>query len=93
VIYIAFVQQKDKGKSTEKPIKVINISTPSSNPTIKRLIRQLRESRKEVARLKVEILTERRKIKELMNMNSETLDLARFLARISLPLHRKLKTL
>jgi hypothetical protein len=93
VIDRASVQQKDKGKSTEKPIEVININTPPSNPTFKRLIRQLRDARKEVARLKEESLTERRKMKELMDMYSETLDLARFSARRALPLHRKLKTL
>jgi hypothetical protein len=93
VIDRASIQQKDKGKSTEKPIEVININTPPSNPTFKRLIRQLRDARKEVARLKVESLTERRKMKELMDMYNETLDLERFSARRSLPLHRKLKTL
>jgi hypothetical protein len=57
------------------------------------LIRQLRDARKEVSRLKGEILTERRKMKELMDMYNETLDLARFTTRRFLPLHRKLKTL
>jgi hypothetical protein len=57
------------------------------------LIRQLRDARKEVACLKVEILTERRKMKEVMDMYNETLDLVRFTRRIFLPLHRQLKTL
>jgi hypothetical protein len=93
VIDRASVQYKYKGKSIEKPIEVININTPPSNPTFKRLIRQLREARKEVAHLKEESLTERRKMKEIMDMYSETLDLERFLARRALPLHRQLKTL
>jgi hypothetical protein len=93
VIDRAFVQQKDKGKATEKPIEVININTPPSNPTFKRLIRKLREDRKEVARLKEEILTERKRLKELMDMYSQTLDLERFSVRRALPIHRKIKTL
>jgi hypothetical protein len=32
-------------------------------------------------------------MKEMMDMYSETLDMARFSARRALPLHRKLKTL
>jgi hypothetical protein len=43
--------------------------------------------------LKAESLTERRKMKELMDMYNETLDLERFSARRSFPLHRQLKTL
>jgi hypothetical protein len=77
VISKASVQQKDKGKGkdTKEPIEVINISTPPDNPPFKRLIRQLRDARKEVVRLKAESLTERRKMKELMDMYNETLDL------------------
>jgi hypothetical protein len=77
VIAKAYVQQKDKGKGkdTKEPIEVINISTLPDNPTFKRLIRQLRDARKEVVRLKAESLTERRKMKELMDMYNETLDL------------------
>jgi hypothetical protein len=48
---------------------------------------------KEVAHLKEESLTERRKMKELMDMYNETLDLERFTARRFLPLHRQLKNL
>lgn len=74
----ASVQKKDKGKgeTTEKPVEVINITTSPDNPTFKRLIRQLRDARKEVACLKGERLTERRKMSELMDMYNETLDLA-----------------
>jgi hypothetical protein len=43
--------------------------------------------------LKGERLTERRKMKELMDMYNETLDLARFIARRLFPLHRQLQTL
>jgi hypothetical protein len=55
-----FVQYKYKGKATEKPIEVIKIITPPSNPTFKRLIRELRKARKEVSRLKEESLTEKK---------------------------------
>jgi hypothetical protein len=48
---------------------------------------------KEVYHLKEESLTGRIKMKELMDMYNETLDLARFSARRYLPLHRQLKTL
>jgi hypothetical protein len=78
VIDRAPVQQKDKGEAIEKPVEVININTPPSNHTFKRLIRQLREARKEVARLKEESLSERIKMKELMDMYSNTLDLEKF---------------
>jgi hypothetical protein len=84
---------KGKGEATENPIEVTNINSPPDNPTFKRFIRQLRDARKEVSHLKEQILTERRKMKELMDMYNETLDLARFTARIFLPLHRQLKTL
>jgi hypothetical protein len=45
------VQKKDKGKgeTIEKPVEVINITTPPDNPTFKRLIRQLRDARKEIS--------------------------------------------
>jgi hypothetical protein len=49
VIDRASIQHKYRFKSTEKPIEVINIITPPSNPTFKRLIRQLRDARKEVS--------------------------------------------
>jgi hypothetical protein len=42
----ASMQHKFKDKVIEKPIEVINISTPPSNPVFKKLIRHLREARK-----------------------------------------------
>jgi hypothetical protein len=91
----AFVQKKDKGKgeAIEEHVEFINIITPPDNPNFKRLIIQLRDERKEVSLLKGEILTETRKMKELMEMYNETIDLERFTTRIFLPLHRKLKTM
>jgi len=37
------------------------------------LIRQLRDARKEIAHLKGEVLAERRKMKQLMDMYKETI--------------------
>jgi hypothetical protein len=51
------------------------------------------DSRKEVSHLKEESLTERRKMKELMDMYNETLYLARFTTRIFLPLRRQLNNM
>jgi hypothetical protein len=77
----------------KKPIEVININTPPNNHTFKRLIRQLREARKEVSHLKEEGLSQRIKMKELMYMYINTLDLAIFVARRAIPLHKQLKNL
>jgi hypothetical protein len=77
----------------KKLIEVININNPPSSHTFKRLIRQLREARKEVARLKEEGLEDRRKMKELMDNYNNTLDLAKFSARRAPPLHKKLNNL
>jgi hypothetical protein len=57
------------------------------------LIGKLREVRKEVYCLKEESLTERIKMKELMDMYSNTLDLENFAAIRALPLHKKLNNL
>ena len=91
----ASIQKKDKGKgeATENLVEVINIITPPNHPTFKRLIRKLRDARKEVVRLKGERLTERRKMSELMDIYNETIDMARFTARRFFHLHRQLQTL
>jgi hypothetical protein len=85
------VQQEDE--AIKNPVETVHITTPPSNQTFKRLIKQLREARKEVARLKSEALSERIKMKELMDGYNHTLDLAIFAARRAQPLHRKLKNL
>jgi hypothetical protein len=66
---------KDKGKieTVEKHIGVIDISTPLENPTFKRLIRWLRDVRKDISHLKEEELDERKKLKDLMDMYLEIL--------------------
>jgi predicted metalloendopeptidase len=85
------VQQEDE--AIKNPVDTVHITNPPSNQTFKRLIKQLREARKEVARLKSEALSERIKMKELMDGYSHTLDLAIFAARRAQPLHRQLKNL
>jgi hypothetical protein len=62
----------------KKPIEVIYISTPPSNHTFKRLIKKLKEARKEVSHSKEEGLSEGINMKELMNMYNNTLDLEIF---------------
>jgi hypothetical protein len=59
----------------------------------KRLIRKLRDARKEVARLKSKGPSERIKMKEIMYGYNHTLDLARFAARRAQHLHEQLKSL
>jgi hypothetical protein len=56
VITQAHVKKKDKGKgeNVEKPIEFIDITTPCDNPTFKRMIRQLRDEKKEIVHLKGE---------------------------------------
>jgi hypothetical protein len=48
------IKRKGKGKVVvvEKHIEVIDITTPPKNPTFKRLNRQLKEARNEIANLK-----------------------------------------
>ena len=85
------MQQEDE--SIKNHVETVHITNPPSNQTFKILMKQLKEARKEVARLKSEALPERIKMEELMDGYSHTLDLARFVARRAQPLHRKLKNL
>jgi hypothetical protein len=75
------VQQEDE--AIKNLVETVHITNPPSNQTFKILIKQLREARKEVARLKSEALSERIKMKELMNGYIHTLELARFVERRS----------
>jgi hypothetical protein len=53
----ASAQQKDKTQPSKKPIEIIDINSPSheSNPTFKRLRRQLKDTRDENEKLKRKI--------------------------------------
>jgi hypothetical protein len=57
------------------------------------LIKQIRDAKKEVSRLREEGLAERKKLKDLMDMYKETIDLARFTTKRFLPLHRHLRNI
>jgi len=73
----------------KKPIETVHVSTPPGDQAFKRLITQLKESRKEVAKLKKESISDRAKMTELIYGYSHTLDLE----RKAQPLHRKLQNL
>jgi hypothetical protein len=75
------------------PIEIVHITTPLSSQMFKRLIRQLKEARKEVAHLKAEAISDRVNMKELMYGYNNTLDLAMFATRNAQPLHRQLKNI
>jgi hypothetical protein len=77
----------------KKPIETVHITNPPGSQTFKILIRQLRDTTKEVAHLKVEAIFDRVKMKELMDGYNKTLDLPRFAARKAHPLHRQLKNI
>jgi hypothetical protein len=85
------VQQEDE--AMKNPVETVHITTPPSNQTFKRLIKQLREAMKEVARLKYEALSERIKMKDLMDGYNHIIVLARFAARRAQRLHRQIKNL
>jgi hypothetical protein len=80
-------------ETEKKPIETVHVTAPPDSQTFKRLIRQLRDARKEVAQLKTEAMSDRVKMKELMDGYNHTLDLARFAARKAQPLHRQLQNL
>jgi hypothetical protein len=89
------IKRKGIGKVVvfEEHIEVIDITTPPKNTTFKRLIRQLREARAEIVKLKREELDGRKKLNDLMNMYCGTLVKAKFIAKRFRPLHMKLKNL
>ena len=68
-------------ENEKKPIETVHVTAPLESHTFKRLIRQLRGARKEVAELKIEAMSDKVKMKELMDGYSHTLDLTRFVAR------------
>jgi hypothetical protein len=91
----ASTQQKDKAQPSKHPIEIIDINTPphESNPTFKRLRRQLKEARTENDKLKKKDLETRIKMKDMLDLYEETIDKERFMAKRSLPLHRQLKNM
>jgi hypothetical protein len=71
----------------------VHVSTLPGDQTFKRLIIKLKESRKEVAKLKKEVMSERVNMINLMDGYSHTLVLEIFAARRNQPLHRQLQNL
>jgi hypothetical protein len=67
-------------ETDKKPIETVHATAPLDSQTFKRLIRKLRDARKEVAQLKTEAMSDMVKMKEIMDDYSHTLDLARFAA-------------
>jgi hypothetical protein len=77
----------------KNPSETIHATVPPNSQTYKRLIKQLRDARKEIAHLKVEDKVNLAQMKELMDGYSHTLDLARFATRRAQPLDRQLRNL
>jgi hypothetical protein len=84
---------QEEEESKENPIKTENATVPPDSETYKRLIKQLRDVRKEIVRLKAEDKVHLAQMEELMVGYNHTLDLARFAVRKDLPLHKQLKNL
>jgi hypothetical protein len=74
-------------------VETVHITTPPGSQTFKILIGQIRDARKEVAHLKADAMSDRVKMKEVMDGYNHTLDLERFVARKAQPLHRQLKNI
>jgi hypothetical protein len=87
------IPMQQEEETMKNIVETVHVTTPPGNQTFKRLIRQLRDARKEVAQLKEEAMSVRVKMKELMDGYNHTLDLARFAARKAQHLHRQLKNL
>jgi hypothetical protein len=84
---------QEEEDSEENPIKTEHATIPPDSQTYKRLIKHIRDARKEIAYLKAEDKVHLAQMEELMAGYNHTLDLARFATRKSLPLHKQLKNL
>jgi hypothetical protein len=85
------VQMEEKDE--KKPAETTHVPNPLGSQTYKRLIKQLRDGRREIARLKAEDMVHLAQMNELMTGYNHTLDLARFIEIKALPLHKQLKNL
>ena len=86
-VYKTLPMQEEE-ESEENPIKTEHATIPPDSQTYKRLIKQLRDARKEIARLKAEDKVHLAHMNELMIGYNHTLDLTRFTVRKALPLHK-----
>jgi hypothetical protein len=84
---------QEEEESEENPIKTEHATVPPDSQTYKILIKKLRDARKEITRLKEENKVHLAQMEELMVGYNRTLDLARFVARKALPLHKKMKSI
>ena len=85
------VQMEEKDEN--KPAKTAHVPNPLGSQTYKRLIKKLRDARREITRLKAEDKVHLAQINELMFGYNHTLELARFTVRKSLLLRKKLKNI
>jgi hypothetical protein len=84
---------QEEEESEKNPSETVHATIPHDSQTYKRLIKQLIDARKEIARLKAEDKVNLAQMKELMDGYNHTLELARFAARRAQPLHRQLRNL
>jgi hypothetical protein len=84
---------QEEEESEENPIKTEHSIVPPDSQTYKRLIKKLRDARKEIAPLKVEDKVHLSHMEELMVGYNHTLDLARFATRKAFPLHKQLENI
>jgi hypothetical protein len=80
-------------KDEKKPAETAHVPNPLGSQTYKRLIKQLRDARREIARLKADDKVHLAQMNELMIGYNHTLDLARFAVRKALPLCKQLKNI
>jgi hypothetical protein len=84
---------QEEEESEKKPSEIVHAIVPPDSQTYKRLIKKLRDVRKEIARLKAEDKVNLAQMKELMGGYNHTLDLEIFAARRAQPLHRQLRNI
>jgi hypothetical protein len=75
------IPMQQKEETMKNPIETVHATTPPDNQTFKRLIKKLRDARKEVTHLKEEAMSDKVKMKELMDGYNHSLDLERFATR------------
>jgi hypothetical protein len=84
---------QEEEESEKKPSETVHGTVPHDGQTYKRLIKHLRDARKEIAHLKAEDKVNLDQMKELMDGCNHTFELEIFVARRAQPLHRQLMNL
>jgi hypothetical protein len=75
-------------KDEKNPAETAHVPNPLGSQTYKRLIKKLRDARREIAHLKAEDMVHLAQMNELMTGYNHTLDLERFTPRKALPLRK-----